>query len=94
MLKSGRRQWSPSVSARPYLSVLTVGMVLGLWAGYLWPGRAIVFGQSPAVIIPFVGFALVETSTNGGSSWAQLDVLVDDVTFPILDEDAFIVREV
>ena len=43
---------------------------------------------------PFVGFALVETSTNGGSSWAQLDVLVDDVTFPILDETAFIVREV
>jgi len=43
---------------------------------------------------PFVGFALVETSTNGGSSYAQVDVLVDDVTFPILDETAFIVREV
>ena len=58
MLRSGRRQWSPSVSARPYLSALAVGMVLGLWAGYLWPGRAIVFGQSQAIIIPFVGFAV------------------------------------
>ena len=58
MLKFGRSQWSPSVSARPYLSVLVVGMVSGLWAGYLWPGRAIVFGQSPAVIIPFIGFAV------------------------------------
>ena len=51
-------RWSVVASARPYLSVLVIGTAVGLWAGYLWPGRAIVFGQSPAVIIPFVGFAV------------------------------------
>ena len=57
-LKARRAKWEPTASSRPYLSVLLVGMVLALWAGYLWPGRAIVFGQSPAVLIPFVSFAL------------------------------------
>lgn len=79
-----RERWSPAVSARPYLSVLVVGMVLGLWAGYLWPGRAVVFGQSPAVLIPFASFtvALVlwwllrERTRTGGWRLAFSGVLV------------------
>lgn len=43
---------------------------------------------------PFVGLVTVELSTNGGSTWSQVDVVTDAVTFPILDEDAFIVQEI
>lgn len=45
-------------SATPYLTTLIVSAVLGLWAGYLWPGQPLLKGQSAAVIIPLVGFAL------------------------------------
>lgn len=43
---------------------------------------------------PFIGLVTVELSTNGGSTWAQVDVVTDAVTFPVLDEDAFIVQEI
>ncbi len=43
---------------------------------------------------PFIGRCEVELSTNGGSSWFSVDYAVDEVTFPVIDETAFIVQEV
>ena len=45
-------------SAAPYLGTLAVGTVLGLWAGYLWPARAVFKGQAPAVLVPLLAFAV------------------------------------
>jgi len=60
MSKSSQWQerWSAKKSARAYLSVLTVGAILGLWAGYLWPGIPVIFGQAPALLVPFGAFVV------------------------------------
>ena len=59
--------WAPSVSARLYVSLLLVGSVAGLWAGYLWPNVAVFKGQAPAVLVPlaFIAAAFV--------AWLVLD---------------------
>lgn len=38
--------------------MLLVGTLSGLWAGYLRPDRAVIFGQSLAVLIPILSFVL------------------------------------
>ena len=43
---------------------------------------------------PFAGRCVVEVSTDGGNTWLTTDIETDEVTFPIIDEDAFIVQEV
>ena len=45
-------------SATWYLSVLAVGSVCGLWAGYLWPAQPVFKGQAPGVLIPIAAFVV------------------------------------
>ena len=54
-------RWSLRDSARPYLALLLVGSVMGLWGGYLWPNQPIFKAQAAAVLIP-VGFNLLAVS--------------------------------
>ena len=45
-------------SSVPWLAVLLIGTLGGLWAGYLRPNQAVIFGQSLAVLIPIFSFVL------------------------------------
>lgn len=64
---AGLASWAPRTSARGYVSLLLIGSVAGLWAGYLWPNQAVFKGQAPAVLVPlaFIAAALV--------AWLVLD---------------------
>lgn len=44
------------LAATPYLSLLLVGAVGGLWAGYLWPSEPTFKGQALAVLVPAIFF--------------------------------------
>ena len=64
LLRSPR--WTPTGIA---LAIAMAGNVAGLWAGYLWPTKPILFGQAAAVLIPLVGYLpVIVVAVAGGKS--------------------------